>query len=89
MKNLLIQKYKNLSLVTEPPKKSPTSDKQSAIWNSFSEILKDSGTSIEESIEVDDYLKASLINSQKGKPFTLWNENIKSYPKLAQLARKY
>ena len=59
MKNLLIQKYKNLSLVIEPPKKSPTSDKQSAIWNSFSEILKDSGTSIEESIEVDDYLKTS------------------------------
>ena len=95
--DLLIAKYSTLLTAEGEPssKRCRTEDntKSSDFWDSFSEMMEESGATNgdcgEESSEVTRYLNEPLIHFQTGKPYIWWFENMKQYPLLSQLTKRY
>ena len=81
----------------EPLSKRPANDgATSKLWGCLSEILSESTAVSSEdqemngiSCEVERYLAELLLNFKIGNPFKWWALNLKSYPLLSTLARKY
>lgn len=69
-----------------PPKRS-----KSQIWNTYTEILKETGAHIEESKndELEIYLAEHLIPMGKESCYQWWSNNSKWFPHMAKLAIKY
>ena len=77
--------------------KRPANDgTTSKLWGCFSEILSEPTTVSSKdhemnsiSCEVERYLAEPLFDFKLGNPFKWWTLNLKSYPLLSTLARKY
>jgi len=81
----------------EPPSKRPANDgATSKLWGCLSEILSESATVSGEAndiscevTEVERYLAEPLLDFKVGNPFKWWSLNLKFYPLLSSVAKKY
>ena len=77
----------------EPPSKRSNAD-ITELWQSFNEILEESGSSAEGEntvigAVVEQYLSEPLLEFHSSNCFTWWNSNKSRFPVLAKMAQRY
>ena len=72
----------------EPSPKRPCTN----LWESFSEILEEAGTSptdFRSEVDIDKYLSEPLLKFHRSNCYTWWAENKERFPALAKLAQRF